>query len=178
MRTVASFFAPLALAAIVQLPLPAQRVDSAMVGRWTGHVVLTEPFTQQHELSMQLDIKDDGVVTGTIGDALLADARIYRDNRLLQVLRLGRAYAVEGHLSGPIIRRESVTRERVRLSLDRMGTHVTGNLQTNGSYEGESGDRMSMGTVSLERIPRPVLLGALPAVEPSVHRATVRQPAP
>ena len=178
MRTAASFFESLALAALVHLPLQAQRADSAMVGRWTGQVVLTAPTTQQHELSMQLDISDYGVVTGTIGDALLVDAHIYRENRLVQVLRLGRQYAVDGRLSGPIIRRESVTREVVHLSLDRMGTHLTGYLQTNGSYEGESGDRMLTGTVSLERAATPILLGALPVVEPAVDRATVRQPVP
>lgn len=178
MRTAASFVAPLALAALVRLPLQAQRPDSAMVGRWAGQAVLTAPVTQQHELSMQLDIRDNGIVTGMVGDALLVDAHIYRDNRLAQVLRLGRQYAVDGHLSGDIIRRESVNRETVHLSLDRMGTHLTGYLQTSGSYEGEIGDRLLYGTVSLERVPTPILLGARSAVNKTADRVAVRQPAP
>jgi hypothetical protein len=113
-----------------------------------------------------------------VGDALLVDAHIYRDNRLAQVLRLGRQYAVDGHLSGDIIRRESVNRETVHLSLDRMGTHLTGYLQTSGSYEGEIGDRMLYGTVSLERLPSPILLGARSAVRKAADRVAVRQPAP
>lgn len=85
----------------MQLPLQAQRADSARVGHWSGRVELTVPIAQQRELGMQLDIQVDVVVTGRIGDALLADAHLYRDLRVKQALRLGRQFAIDGHLSAP-----------------------------------------------------------------------------
>lgn len=165
MRTAASFLASFALVALVQLPLHAQRADSALVGHWSGRVELTAPIAQQRELGMQLDIQDDGVVTGRIGDALLADAHLYRDLRVKQVLRLGRQFAIDGHLVGPVIRRESVSRELVHLSLDRQGDRLTGYLQTSGAFEGEPGDRMLSGNVSLARVAAPVVRRGAPSVE-------------
>ena len=51
-------------------------------------------------------------------------------------MRLARQYVIEGSLSGAIIRAEGIERERVRLSLDRSGQTLAGDLQTSGSYDG------------------------------------------
>jgi hypothetical protein len=53
---------------------------------------------------------------------------------------LARQYAIEGRLSGCLIRAEGVFRDRVRLSLDRSGQTLTGDLQTSGVYEGRPSD--------------------------------------
>jgi hypothetical protein len=168
MRTVASFLAPLALIAVAQLPLPAQRADSALVGRWTGRAELASPATQQRELTVELVVHVDGVVSGRIGDALLAGAHLYRDNRVARALGLARQFLIEGHLYGPVIRSESVSRELVRLSLDRVGDQLTGSLQTSGSYEGEPGDPMLTGKISLARA-KPVVELAGKAIAAPLH---------
>ena len=140
MRTAASCAVALTIAALTCAPLAAQRADSAVVGSWEGQAPITVSWTAQRELTVRLDIEEDGSVIGTIGDARLLDGRIYTESRLVHALHLAHRYAIEGRLNGCLIRAEGILRERVRLSLDRSGETLVGDLQTSGSYEGRPSD--------------------------------------
>jgi hypothetical protein len=132
--------AAVVIAALTGWPLAAQRADSALVGTWSGQAPITVPWTIRRSLAVRLDIDEDNGVTGTIGDAQLLDARIYTESRVTRAMGLARQYAIEGRLSGCLIRAEGVFRDRVRLSLDRSGQTLTGDLQTSGVYEGRPSD--------------------------------------
>ena len=154
MRTLASSsLVSVALIALLSATLPAQHAaDSAAVGRWLGRAELTVPWTVKRTLELRLDVQPDGAVSGTIGDALLADAKIYRDSPVVRSLGLGRAYVIEGRLAGAIIRSEGVLRERVRLSVDCAADRMIGDLHTTGVYDGPISDRLLTARVTLERV--------------------------
>jgi len=154
MRTQASSsLVSLALIAFVSATLPAQPpFDTAALGRWQGRAELTVPWTIRRTLDLRLDIHPDGGVSGTIGDAMLADARIYRDSPVAHALGLARDYAIEGRLDGAIIRPEGVLRDRIHLSIDCAGDRMTGQLQTSGIYDGPISGRVVTARVVLERV--------------------------
>ena len=176
MRILASSLASLALLALMQSPLAAQQAnpDSGLVGRWFGHAELTGSWTTQRALDMQLDIQPDGSVSGTIGDALLADAHVYDASRVARALKLGRAYAIEGKLAGSIIRAEGIHRERVHLSLDRVIERMVGELQTSGTYDGPVSNRILTARVTLERVGAVVAMRAGSARLTSAHIDTAQ----
>lgn len=124
------------LAALAAAPAIGQRPDSALVGEWSGVARISVDWTLQRELAVRVVIHDDGVVTGQIGDAELRNGRIRTNrSRILRALGHGTDWVIEGHLSGPIVRREAVERELIRLPLNWKGGTLEGELATNGSYE-------------------------------------------
>jgi hypothetical protein len=175
MRILTSTFLSVALVALTQSPLGAQQQsDSALVGRWFGHAELTVPWTVQRSLVVQLDIEPDGSVSGTIGDAQLTDGHVYSDSRVARALRLGREFAIDGRLTGAIIRAEGIHRERVRLSLDRVIERMVGELQTSGSYDGPVSNRILAARVTLERVGAVVAMRAGGARLTSAHIDTAQ----
>lgn len=174
MRILATSLASLALVALTQSPLSAQQRDSALVGRWFGHAELTVPWTVQRVLDVQFDIHPDGSVSGTIGDALVADGHVYSDSRVARALRLGREFAIEGRLAGPIIRAERIQRDRVHVTLDRVIERMVGELQTTGSFDGPVSDRLLTARVTLERVGAVVAMRAGSARLTSAHIDTAQ----
>ena len=150
MRTLASSLLALALIAFAKAPLQAQHPDSGSVGWWFGRAELTAPWAQR-ELNVRLDIQPDGGVSGTIGDAVLVDGRIFPDSRVARALRLAREVAIQGRLGGSIIRAEGVHREHVYLTLDRVLDRMVGELQTSGTHDGPVANRVITARVTLER---------------------------
>ena len=149
MRNSASLFAVLPLIVGVHTSVRAQRVDSAMVGAWVGRAQISAPWSQQRELAIRLLIRDDGSVSGAIGDAQLIDGHFASARGPAgRALRIGREYAIRGALSGPVIRAEAVQRASVRLSLDWKGQTFEGELQTSGTQDGSSAD-MALSATSL-----------------------------
>ena len=158
MRKSASLFAVVALIVGVPTSVRAQRVDSAMVGAWVGRAQIAVPWSQQRELTVRLLVRDDGSVSGTIGDAQLIDGRFASARGPAgRALRIGREYTISGALSGPVIRSEAVRPKEVRLSLDWKGQTFEGELQTSGTQEGSSAG-MALSATNL------VLRRASPAV--------------
>ena len=165
MRALASSLLALALIAFTRAPLQAHAPDTGTVGRWFGRAELLAPWAQR-ELGVQLDIRPDGGVSGTIGDAVLVDGRVFPDSRIARSLGLARALAVEGRLSGSIMRTAGVHRERVHLTLDRVLDRMVGELQTSGTYDGPVSTRVITARVTLERV------GAVVAMQGGSARLT------
>ena len=169
MRTLASSsLVSLALIALASTTLPAQQpADSATLGRWIGRAELTVPWTVRRMVELELAIHPDGAVSGTIGDARLADARIHRESRVAHSLGLARDYAIEGALSGALIRSEGVVRDRVRLSVDCALDRMTGDLQTSGVYGGPVAGRVLSARVTLERVDAVAMRGGAARLTPA-----------
>lgn len=152
MRRLASSLAALALIAVARAPLSAQHVDSALVGRWLGHAQPDASWAVRRPIDVRLDIQPTGAVSGTVGDAVLADANIYTDSRVARALKLGREFAIEGNLAGPLCRAEGVQRSRVRFSLDRTLDRLTGEMQTSGIYGAPPSECVLTARVTLDRV--------------------------
>ena len=149
MRNSASLSAVLALIVGMHAPARAQRVDSAMVGSWVGRAQIAVPWSRQRELAVRVLIRDDGSVSGTIGDAQLIDGRFANARGPAgRAPRVGREFAILGGLSGPVIRSEAVQRASVRVSLDWKGQAFEGELQTSGTQDGSAAD-MALRVTSL-----------------------------
>lgn len=143
----ASLLAALALIVGVHTSVQAQRIDSAMVGVWAGRAQIAVSWTQQRELAVRVGIRDDGSVSGTIGDAQLIDGRFANARGPVgRAMRVGREFMIGGRLSGPLIRSEAVQRASVRLSLDWKGQTFEGELQTSGTQEGSAEDMVLSAT--------------------------------
>ncbi len=159
--------AALAIGGTIPVAAAAQRPDSALVGSWSGRAEITVPWTAQRDLMIRVVVRDDGSVSGTIGDAQLAGARIFSDRTALgRALRLGREYVVEGTLSGPILRSEGVQRASVRMPLDLEHGTLVGDLQTSGAYEGPPSTlAFTASGIVLRRTPAIISLrsGAIPS---------------
>ncbi|MEO8620912.1 MAG: hypothetical protein ABI625_07595 [bacterium] len=123
--------------AVVTASAFGQRPDSAFVGAWEGSAHITVDWTPQTELFVRIIIREDGGVTGTIGDANLTDARFF-DNRgfLARSIRFAPNWIIEGRLSGFIIRAEDIRRESVRISVARKADTFEGSLSTSGTNDG------------------------------------------
>ena len=114
----------------------AQRPDTALVGEWTGTAQISVDWCLQRELPVHVTIREDGVVTGQIGDATLHDGRIRPNrSRIARAMKLGTDWVIEAGLVGPIVQHEAVVRETIRVPLNRTGSTLTGELATSGSYE-------------------------------------------
>ena len=72
----------------------------------------------------------------------MLDGRIFPEGQVARAMHQGGQYAIESRLEGVMIRAERVKRDRVRLSLDRAGSTLVGELRTNGTYEGDPSELM------------------------------------
>ena len=141
MSRTAFLTAALLLASLPAVPARAQQLDRALVGDWAGTARVTVDWTLRREIAVAVTIRDDGTVTGRIGDAQLRSGRI-RTNRsvVARAMRLGTDYVIEGGLAGPIIHAEAINRASVRLPLNWSGSTLEGQLVTSGSYEPQRDD--------------------------------------
>lgn len=131
-----SLVAVLAFAILAAPAAFAQRPDAALVGEWNGVAHITSDWCLQRELDVRIRIRDDGTVQGQVGDATLRDGRL-RSNRsaVARAMGLGTDWVIEARLDGPVIRREAIVRDHVRLPLNWTGNTLNGELATSGSYE-------------------------------------------
>src|SRR5512139_2634300 len=109
MSRTAFLTAALLLASLPAVPARAQQLDRALVGDWSGTARVTVDWTLRREIAVAVTIREDGTVTGRIGDAQLRNGRI-RTNRsvVARAMRLGTDYVIEGGLAGPIIHAEAI----------------------------------------------------------------------
>jgi propanediol utilization protein len=141
MRQPAILFVTVALLAGTPTAARPQHPDSSMVGTWAGSAQITVPWTMQRDLAVRVTIRDDGSVSGTIGDAQLVDGHFANARGIVaRALRIGREYCIEGKMSGMVIRSEAVQRATVRMSIDWKRQTFEGELQTSGTFDGTPED--------------------------------------
>lgn len=121
----------------------------ATVGQWKGNARIVVAWTRQTNLCVTLDIRDDGAVTGKIGDALLTNARLKKNPGWLdRKLKVKADYVIVGDLQGAIIAAEGITRPRVKIPLNLSGETLTGGIHTCGSQFGGK-EQMSLSAAGL-----------------------------
>lgn len=124
------------LAAYAPARALAQPPIAAMAGEWAGTARITADWTLRRELDVRVAIREDGSVSGMIGDAQLRDGRIRPNrSRVARAMGLGTDYVIQGRLDGSIIQAEAIARDAVRLPLNWTGGTLDGELVTSGSHE-------------------------------------------
>lgn len=109
------------------------RVPAGVVGTWEGRAEVRSPSLPPEGLLVHLAIAQDRSVTGKVGDATIRDGR-FRENRgaIGRMLRLGTEYVIEGTLQGPLVTKDLLARQRVRMPVDIVGGEIRGDLNATG----------------------------------------------
>jgi hypothetical protein len=136
-------------------PLRAAATQPAsLASTWTGSATIVVQFVRQKQLPVRLVIAADGSVTGTVGDATLANATL-RPGRggVERSLGWGRDYRIHGDLQGDLVATESVRRDGVDILFDAApdGTLVGGIHSTGSKTGGKETMIVSAGNMTLRR---------------------------
>ena len=112
----------------------AEKVAATMTGHWEGRAQVIVIWCRQTNLTVALDIREDGTVTGKVGDATLSKGRLKKNRGWLgRKLNVKTDYIIVGELEGAILAREGIKRSQVKLPLNFRGGTFVGSLHTSGS---------------------------------------------
>jgi hypothetical protein len=126
-----------ALCSASELPAADEAFAPGTVGQWQGQARIIVAWAKQTNLWVALEIRDNGAVTGRIGDALLLNGRLKKNRgEPGRKLKLKTDYIVVGDLKGAIISAEGITRAHVKLPLNLSDGILRGGLHTCGSKFG------------------------------------------
>src|SRR5208283_5791799 len=110
MATLAMLFTTWNLGAMISV------VTGAMVGHWEGNARIIVAWCRQTNLSVKVDIHEDGTVAGTVGEATLAQGHFQKNRGWLgRKLNLATDYIIKGNLNGAIVQAEGITRSKVMI---------------------------------------------------------------
>ena len=119
------------------------------VGQWKGTARIIVNWSQQTNLCVTLNIRDDATVTGKIGDALLINGRLKKNRGWVgENLKVKTDYIIVGDLNGAIVSAEGIKRPRVKIPLNLAGQTLSGGLHTSGSKFGGK-DQMILSAAGL-----------------------------
>ena len=108
-----------------------------VAGQWTGNAKIIVNWVQNTQVPITLTIDGAGNVSGTVGDATLADAKINTRTAMMN-----RDYRVHARLVGKLIAAENVQRDAIDILFDRSeGDTLVGGFHSSGT---EFGGRKSM----------------------------------
>jgi hypothetical protein len=106
-----------------------------MIGEWQGDGKIVVTWCKQDRLAIRLYIRADGKVSGMVGDAIITDGSVRKNNWFLDWMG-NPEYVIEARLDGPIVEAEGIRRESIELLLDIDGHELLGGFHTNGSKTG------------------------------------------
>ena len=170
MRLARTIFAALGVPLLAALPVSrlcaSERVPTQVVGHWEASARIIVIWCKQKSLPIAVNIQADGHVTGTVGDATLTSGR-FKQNRgwFGRKLNLKTDYIITGHLTGPIVAAEGITRSSVSMPLNFKSGTMAGGLHTSGSKFGGK-KRMILSASSLT-LTRTNSVGTKDTLEPS-----------
>jgi len=116
-----------------------------MIGEWQGDGKIIVTWCKQDRLAIHLFIRADGRISGAVGDALITDGLVRKNNWFLDWLG-NPEYVIEAKLDGWIIAEENVRRESIVILVDVDGHELIGGFHTNGDKTGGKESMMMSGT--------------------------------
>ena len=132
--------------------LPTKGLDllfpAELVGRWEGTCEPIVTWCKQERLALDVEIRSDGNVVGTIGDATIENGHARR-NAPLAVLLGNPRYRVFGNLDGLLVESERIERAAGTLLFDFEDGHLVGEFNSSGTHFG-AGDAMWMKCVDMK----------------------------
>jgi hypothetical protein len=119
-------------------------IKEAFFGSWRGEGEIIVAWCEQKQLSFELQIDANGIVSGKVGNAQIRSGRLRRNNFLFRWL--GNAeFIIDAKLSNHIIEKENIQRESIRIFLDYRKPFFTGGFHTSGSKFGGNEKMMLSG---------------------------------
>lgn len=129
---VLSFF----LVCVAQASISKNLVAVKAVGNWIGKGKIIVNWCKQDSLTLDITIKEDGTVTGNIGDATIEKGKISKRNPIMRLLGNGK-YIIHADLNGCLVKDEDIQRKSVHLMLlDFKDDLIEGEINTSGSKTG------------------------------------------
>jgi hypothetical protein len=130
-------------------------LTTGQAGHWEGNARIIMTWCHQTNLLVKLDIGPDGGVTGTVGDATLRQGRFLKNRGWLgRKLNIETDYIIKGHLDGPIVAAEAITRARVFMPLNFDDGLIKGGVATSGTwFGGKNGMVLTARSLKLTRLP-------------------------
>jgi len=125
-------------------------------GRWEGKAQIAANWCKQRQLTVVVDIHPDGSVTGKVGDATLANARLAANRGWLgRALRLFSDYLIQGDLDGPLVAADKITRAGVSIPLDVDGDSFVGAVHSSGSKAAAAIENQRLTALALKLVRKP-----------------------
>ena len=121
--------------------------DPLMAGQWMGQSKIIVSWCEQEYLDFDLNIDENGRVSGIAGDAIIVEGKIKNNSWILRLLG-NTDYILDAKLDGPIIKTENIHRERIKLLLDFNGESFKGEFRSSSSKFGGK-ENMQMAGVKL-----------------------------
>jgi len=136
--------------------LPGFTAPPELTGKWAGKGTVIVSWCEKVSLDFSISISSDGKVVGMIGDAVLENGTIRRNNWLLRLLN-NPEFIVEGDLSGPLVTEEGIVRNSAKyLMLDiESPNQLSGGFHSSGKHVGGKDSMMfTVFGINLERLVR------------------------
>ena len=108
-----------------------------LIGQWSGKGRIIVSWCDQEFIGLDIVIHDDQQVTGTIGDAVINNGRVKKNNWVLRMLG-NPEFIIAGNLIGPLIESENIHRKSIHYLLLNMesGDILTGGFHSSGWHFG------------------------------------------
>ncbi len=120
-------------------------VPAGMAGKWKGSGKIIVTWCEQKELPVEIEIFQDGRVTGRIGGAAVENGRVAANSGML--VRLGNPkYVISADLKGPIVKAEGIVRTAIKLFVNLDDGRLTGGFHTSGGKFGGKDAMMLSGS--------------------------------
>jgi len=123
-----------------------------IIGEWQGDGAVIVTWCKKPRIAIHLYIRADGKVSGMVGEALITNGSLRKNNWFLDWMG-NPEYVIEAGLNGAIVDAEDIRRESIELLLDIDGHELHGGFQTNGSeMGGKESMILTVASVRLSRV--------------------------
>ncbi|MBT5539891.1 MAG: hypothetical protein HOK29_13255 [Candidatus Marinimicrobia bacterium] len=120
-------------------------VKNRFSGYWKGEGRIIVAWSEKKTITFDLQIHENGNVTGAVGDAIITQGRIQLNNKIL--IWLGnKEYIIDADLKHFLNKSEKIKRESIRLFLDFKRPFLTGGFHSSGSKFGGKEKMVLSGT--------------------------------
>ena len=132
-----SIVAPSPAWAVLRAP-QTSAVPASFAGTWSGRAEIIVIWCSQRTLDVEVTIDSAGRATGRVGDAELVDGRLRRNRGAFgRWLKVKTDYLIEGKLVGPIVARDVIVRDGVKMPVNFVDSTFVGGVHTTGSAFGD-----------------------------------------
>jgi hypothetical protein len=127
-------------------------LKNSFTGYWQGEGRIIVAWSEKKTISFDLQIHENGNVTGSIGDAIITQGRIKLNNKVWRWLG-NKKYIIDADLNHFLNKKEKIKRESIRIFLDFKRPFLTGGFHTSGSKFGGKEKMVLSGThIKLTRV--------------------------
>ena len=127
-------------------------LKNRFTGYWWGEGRIIVAWSEKKTINFDLQIHENGSVTGSIGDAIVTQGRIKLNNKVWRWLG-NKKYIIDADLDHFLNKKEKIKRESIRIFLNFKRSFLTGGFHNSGSKFGGKEKMVLSGTnIMLTRV--------------------------